>query len=104
MGAIDTVFPIHVSCTCVTSTESRLGSSGQRRVNTDSLVMTQKYILLTLLRDCAHVPSPTNAELPIDHYVQYQQWYTESLNTELLKYSFMPRKKAMTLSALAQPC
>ena len=29
-------------------------------------------VLLSLLRDCAHAPSATHAELPIDHHSQQQ--------------------------------
>ena len=69
-------FPL-ARCTCVISTEGSHGSGGLK-IESMGLPSDDAEVLFSLLPDCAHAPSPTALDLPVDHH--YQQ-HVDNLKT-----------------------
>ena len=68
MGAITTVFPtcqIYLSDFHREQSWERLTKDRKHGLSSDDA-----EVLLNLLRDCAHAPSPTALDLPVDHHYQ----------------------------------
>ena len=70
IGAISAVFPSCQSYLCDFHREQSWERWTKERKH--GLSLENAEILLSLLRDCAHAPSPTTADLPVDHYYQQQ--------------------------------
>ena len=70
IGAISTVFPTCQIYLCDFHREQAWERWTKERKH--GLSADDAEVLLSLLHDCAHAPSPTNAELPIDHHFQQQ--------------------------------
>ena len=67
MGAITTVFP---TCQIYLCDFHREQAWERWTKEKHGLSADDAEVLLSLLRDCAHAPSPTNTELPVDHHFQ----------------------------------
>ena len=70
IGAITSVFPLCQTYLCDFHREQaweRWTKDRKHGLSTENAEM-----LLCLLRNCAHVPSPTDASLPVDSYYQQQ--------------------------------
>ena len=70
MGAITTVFPSCQTYLCDFHREQSWERWTKDRKH--GLSIDDAEVLLSLLRDCAHAPSPTNPELAVDHHYQHE--------------------------------
>ena len=70
MGAISTVFHTCQIYLCDFHREQAWEWWTNERKH--GLSADDAEVLLSLLRDCAHAPSPTSEELPVDHHFQQQ--------------------------------